>query len=683
MDISFMKLFNFTIIKLTICLIAGIIIGYFFNVSLKFNTYALVFLFIILTIHYLIAKNRFIKTIWFGLIAYTITIFIGVFAVNIHNQRNRSTHYTNNINIENDSINKIVFRIREVIKPSKYSDKYIVDVLETNGLKVSGKLILNIPKDATNNFKVDHVFLTKSVFQEIKPPLNPGQFDYKAYLKKQDIYHQLYISKQELLKISSSTNTIFGIAYKIRQHINSKLKAYPFKPDELAIINAILLGQRQDLSEDVYNSYTNAGAVHILAISGLHIGIILILLSTLLKPIEPFKYGLYIKTIILVLILWSFAIIAGLSASVTRAVTMFSIVAIGMHLKRPANIYNTLAISIFILLLFKPLFLFDVGFQLSYLAVLSIVSVDPYLYKLWKPRNWLLKKYWHTFTITISAQLGILPISIFYFNQFPGLFFVSNLIIIPVLGLILGLGILVIILAVTDLLPDFIATLFGNCITVMNTVVGWVANQDIFLIKNISFSLVYVLGSYLIIIALTRVLIKRNYSRLLFFLISIIIFQGTFLYNKFEPPKNKFLIFHKSRFSMIGKVAPNQLILYHNLDSFAKKDDRTVPDYLVKNHIGDLKEDTLRNLYQFKNKTLLVVDSLGIYNLKKLHPDVILLRNSPKVNLTRLIDSLRPNLIIADGSNFKSYTNRWKTTCEKDNVSFHYTGNQGAYIFNK
>ena len=134
---------------------------------------------------------------------------------------------------------------------------------------------------------------------------------------------------------------------------------------------------------------------------------------------------------------------------------------------------------------------------------------------------------------------------------------------------------------------------------------------------------------------------------------------------------------------MIGKVEPNQLILYHNLDSFAKKDDRTVPDCLVKNHIGDLKEDTLRNLYQFKNKTLLVVDSLGIYNLKKLHPDVILLRNSPKVNLTRLIDSLRPNLIIADGSNFKSYTNRWKTTCEKDNVSFHYTGNQGAYIFNK
>jgi competence protein ComEC len=133
---------------------------------------------------------------------------------------------------------------------------------------------------------------------------------------------------------------------------------------------------------------------------------------------------------------------------------------------------------------------------------------------------------------------------------------------------------------------------------------------------------------------------------------------------------------------MIGKIYPNQLILYHNLDTFAKKDDRTVQDYLVENHISHLKEDSLRNLYQFKNKTLFVVDSLGIYNLKKLRPDVILLRNSPKVNLTRLIDSISPNLIIADGSNYRTYTNRWKTTCKKENVSFHYTGNQGAYVFN-
>ena len=386
-----MKLFNFTIIKLTICLIIGIIIGYFITMPLSLIFYVLGFGLLLLSVSFFIAKKQFIPTIWFGVIAYSSTIIIGTFIVNIHNQKNHSTHYSNNINLEHDSINNITFRIREVLKPSYYSNKYIIDILETNGQITSGKLILNTPKDSENDLKVDDIFITKSVFQAINPPLNPGQFNYKNYLKKQYIYHQLFISKRELLKLNSNNRTIFGIAHRIRQHINLRLQAYPFKPDELTIINAILLGQRQDISEDVYTSYTNAGAVHILAISGLHIGIILFLLSALLKPIEKFRNGRLIKTIILVLILWSFAIIAGLSASVTRAVTMFSIVTISMHLNRPTNIYNTLAISAFILLLFKPLFLFDVGFQLSYLAVLGIVSIDPYLYRLWIPKNRLLR----------------------------------------------------------------------------------------------------------------------------------------------------------------------------------------------------------------------------------------------------------------------------------------------------
>jgi len=677
-----MKLFNFTIIKLTIYLIIGILIGYFITIPISLIFYILGVGLFIFSLSYFISKKQFIPTIWFGVMAYTLTIVIGTFIVNIHNQKNHSTHYSNNINLEHDSINNITFRIREVLKPSYYSNKYIIDILETNDQTTSGKLILNTPKDSIINLKVDDIFITKSVFQEINAPLNPGQFNYKNYLQKQYIYHQLYVSKKELLKINSNSRSIFGIAHRIRQHINLKLQTYPFKPDELAIINAILLGQRQDISEDVYTSYTNAGAVHILAISGLHIGIILLLLSALLQPIEKFPNGRLIKTIILVLILWSFAIIAGLSASVTRAVTMFSIVAISMHLNRPTNIYNTLAISAFILLLFKPLFLFDVGFQLSYLAVIGIVSIDPYLYRLWIPKNWLLRKYWHTFTVTISAQLGIIPISIFYFHQFPGLFFISNLIIIPVLGLILGLGILVILLATLNLLPDFMAIIFGESISFMNTVVGWVSNQEAFLIKDISFTLLFVLGSYLLIVALTRVLIKTNYNRIFFFLFSIIICQGIFFYNKIETPKNQFLIFHKSRYSLVGKVKPNQLFLYNNLDSTAKAKDRTVRDYLVKTHINHLIEDSLRNVYKFKDKNILIIDSLGIYNLKKLHPDAILIRNSPKINLTRLIDSLHPKIIIADGSNYKSYANRWQLTCEKENISFHNTATQGAYIFN-
>jgi competence protein ComEC len=678
-----MKLLNFNIIKLSVCLIIGILIGYFYNTPTISLLYILGVLLLLFTISYFVAKNQFIKTIWFGMIGYTIMICIGILNVSIHNPLNNSTHYSNLINQKNDSTKFITLKIREVLKSSIYDDKYIVDLIKINNLQVSGKSILNIKKDSLNNtLKVDDVYIIKTSLRDVNPPLNPGQFNYKNYLEKQYIYHQLFVTKEMLFDLKKSHQTVFGIANKIREHINFKLIKYSFKPDELAIINAILLGQRQNISEDVYTSYRNAGAIHILAISGLHIGIILIMLSSIFKPLERLRYGIYIKTILIVLILWSFAIIAGLSASVTRAVSMFSIVAIGMHLKRPTNIYNTLAVSIFALLLFKPLFLFDVGFQLSYLAVFGIVSINPTLDNLWKPKYWLFKKLWQTLTVTLSAQIGILPISLFYFHQFPGLFFLTNLLIIPLLGIILGFGIIIILLAVLNILPITLANLFGLIINYMNQIVGWVAEQEAFLIKDISFSLLYVVIFYLIIISCFRFIINRNYKRFMLLLTSIIVAQIILIYTKMESPTNQFLIFHKSRYSLLGNSQSNTLILSDNLDSISKQKDRIIKDYMVSNHIKSLETDSLQSVYPIGNKKLLVIDSLGIYNLKTLKPDYVLLRNSPKINLTRLIALLNPKLIIADGSNYKTYVERWKMTCDKTKTPFHQTNEKGALIIN-
>ena len=489
-----MRLLNFTLIKLTFCLISGILIGFLFDISLNTILVLTSVILVALFSSFLIAKKQFIKTIWFGVFTFLLMILLGVLTTHFHNQKNFSNHYSKSLSKEKNALKTITFRIQEVLKPGKYYNKYVIDILEIDGIPSKGKSLLNIEKDSTKTtLKVDAVFITKTDFKDLIHPLNPHQFDYKKYLEKKYIYHQLFISNETLLKVSSNTHTIFGIANNLRDYINSKLEPYHFKPDELAIINALLLGQRQDISPDVYSSYTNAGAIHILAVSGLHVGIILLILTFVLKPLERFKYGRLIKTIILVLFLWSFTLIAGLSASVTRAVTMFSIVAIAINLKRPTNIYNTLAISVFIILLFKPLFLFDVGFQLSYLAVFAIVAIDPYLYNLWRPKNWVIDKYWHTLTITISAQFGIIPISLYYFHQFPGLFFISNLVIIPLLGIILGFGILVILLAVINILPQFMASIFGYVISVMNNFVGWVSKQESFLFKDIPFNLLEVL----------------------------------------------------------------------------------------------------------------------------------------------------------------------------------------------
>jgi competence protein ComEC len=448
----------------------------------------------------------------------------------------------------------------------------------------------------------------------------------------------------------------------------------------LAIINALLLGQRQDISEEIYTSYTNAGAIHILAISGLHIGIILLILQHIFKPVEHLKHGKFLNTILIVGILWSFAIIAGLSASVTRAVTMFSIVAIAMNLKRLTNIYNTLAISMFTILLFKPLFLFDVGFQLSYLAVFSIVSIDPLLYKLWKTNYWLPDKLWHTLTVTISAQLGIIPLSLYYFHQFPSLFFLSNLVIIPLLGIILGYGIFLILLAVLNILPQFAATIYGYIISLMNCFVEWISAQESFLFKDIPFNILYVFVSYICIMTLIRFHIKRHYASLKLFLIAILIGQCTIIYTTYEIPTNKFIVFHKNKHSLLGNTFNNKISIASDFDSITETKNKITKDYTIGNHIKTIEKDSFQLVYLLDNKKVLVIDSLGIYNIKSFQPDYVLLRQSPQINLNRLIDSIKPKHIIADGSNYKSYVAHWETVCKKRKIPFHQTSKKGAFI---
>ncbi|WP_298499508.1 ComEC/Rec2 family competence protein [uncultured Algibacter sp.] len=678
-----MRLLNFTIVKLTLCLVIGIIIGYLTHISITTSILSTTILLLTLLVMYLIAKKQFTKSIWFGLIAYLAMISVGILTTNIHNQKNFSSHYTKLISTENDSLNTTTFRVREILKPSNYYDKFVVDLLVVNDKNVTGKTLLNIQKDSLeSSLKVDDIYIIRTSFKDLKKPLNPNQFNYKKYLENKYIYHQLFTTNKSLLAIDTKTTTLLGIADNIRQHINKKLKPFHFKPDELSIINALLLGQRQDISEEVYTSYTNAGAIHILAVSGLHVGIILIILSIILKPLEHIKHGKFIKTILLVSILWSFALIAGLSASVTRAVTMFSIVAIALNLKRPTNIFNTLAISMFIILLIKPLFLFDVGFQLSYLAVFAIVAIDPFLYNLWVPKYWIPNKLWHTFTITVSAQLGIVPLSLFYFHQFPGLFFISNLIIIPFLGIILGFGILIILLAVLNLLPQFGANVYGCIISAMNNFIEWVSKQEAFLFRDISFNQIHMVVSYLFIISFFRLLFKRNYPNLRFFLISIIVIQSAFIINKLNKPLNEFIVFHKSRHTLLGNTTNNKILIASDFDSITKSKNKIITNYSVANGISTIENQTIWPIYQLKDKYLLVIDSLSIYHLNTFKPDYVLLRQSPKINLNRLIDSISPKLIIADGSNYLSYIKHWENICKKRKLPFHQTSKKGAYTIN-
>jgi len=679
-----MKLLNFALIKLTLSLILGILFAAYVSVSVTLIFGILSALVLVLAAILIIEKGQLVKSIGFGIVALLTFFGIGIFTYQFHDHKNFKTHYTHHLDSSEKATATVMFRVREVLKSTAYHDKYSVDILQINNQSLTGKTLLNLPKDTLYDpLQVDDILVSATGLQDLKAPLNPNQFDYKAYLKKQYIYHQIFTDRDQLLPIRSEIHTLLGYAANLRRAINTELKSKHFKADELALLNALLLGQRQDISTEIYDSYSKAGAIHILAVSGLHVGVILYVLNLLFKRLDYLRHGKLIKTILIVLLLWSFAVIAGLSASVTRAVMMFSVVAIGMNLKRPANIYNTLVISMFFLLLFKPMFLFDVGFQMSYLAVLAIVSMQPWLVKLWQPESWILKKIWQILSVTLAAQIGVVPISLFYFHQFPGLFFLSNLVIIPFLGLILGLGIIVIFLALVNVLPLWFSEVYGSIISYMNHFVGWVALQERFVFKDIAFNLLQVIAAYVLILGFVLLLRQQNFKRLIFVMVGVLCFQLAFIYDNYSNQSEAFVVFHKNRNSLIAIKSNARLEVHHNLNANEISNNTSITNYKIGNAIQDIHYDSLENIYRFDHHIILVVDSLGVFKIPKLNPEYVLLTNSPKINLTRLIETSPPKMIIADGSNYKSYILKWEATCAAKKIPFHKTSEKGAFILKR
>ncbi len=673
-----MKLFHFSIIKFTLCIIIGVIIAKLFSISVLASLLLSVSFTAITIILYLIFKNRRNYNYIFGIATYLTFIAFGVFTTNINEDLSKATHFSYFVN-KSKSTQTITFRVRELLKPNAFSERYYVDILKVNDSKVIGKALINLQKDSLQTqLPIDGIYITKTNLVAVKTPLNPDQFSYKNYLEKQQVHYQLYANPQNILKTQDAKHTLFGYASRFREHINTKLSHYQYSNDQLSIINALILGQRQNITKEVYDNYTNAGAIHILAVSGLHVGIILLILNFIFKPVERLKNGKVLKTLILLMLLWTYALIAGGSASIIRATTMFSIVAIGINLKRPTNIYNTLAISVFVLLLIKPNFLFDVGFQLSYAAVIAIVSFQPILEALWTPKYKLVNLLWKTLTVTVSAQFGIIPISLYYFHQFPSLFWLSNLIVIPFLSLILGLGLLVITLSLFGLPKTFLSDAFGEVINWMNQFFGWISNQEDFLIIDIPFTVLQVVVSYILIFCIYALYHHKNYKWIQFTLASIIALQLSYIFNQYQSKGDLFVIFHKSRNTIIGKKYNDQLAIYSNLKN--AETNTIIRSYAVKNSLKPLPSKPLTSVYKFNDKHVLIVDSLGVYNLQNIAIDYVLLTQSPRVNLERLIDSLQPKAIIADGNNYKSYVKRWDKTCKKQKLPFYQTGKTGAFI---
>ncbi|MFC4634780.1 ComEC/Rec2 family competence protein [Dokdonia ponticola] len=671
-----MKPYNTLLAKTTLSFIVGILLQPYIHISLLccilliFITYSLV------GFCHLLAFKTAQWSIPFGIGLIFLFILLGIANKTLKDPLQSTHHYAN----QNDSTtHTYLFSIQEKLKPSAYQHKFIAQLHQKDSTPINGKVLLSINKDSSQTIPaIGRWYYVRTTIAALPFSKNPYQFDYGTYLKKKQIYGQFFINGDQLLKAAQSTENSRVVALRFRESVINSLKKQPFSNEQLAIIQALLLGQRQDIDTEMSNQYASAGMMHILAVSGLHVGILLLLLRFMTRPISIKKWR-WIRSGMIIGLLWCFACITGLSPSVLRAVTMFSFLELGSCLGGKRRTHDALLFSAFILLVIDPSLLYQVGFQLSYLAVIAILWLQPWLSGFYRPKNYILDKLWGIITVSIAAQVGVLPLSLFYFHQFPGLFLISNIVVLPFLGILLSLGILVVSLSYFGILPNLIALGYGKIIDALNYFIGWVASKENFVIDHIAVSFNSMLLWYLVIITFFYLLKKYQYKRLLFFLTTLTLMLSIHIYQKTHREASHLTIFHKNKETLMGLYSPDTLIVYtDDLAADYKKDSR-IEAYQNNFNLDTIYQRDMPNYFSLQHKKILVIDSLGVYKIKDIKPTYILLRQSPDIHLERLI-SLYPNtIIIADGSNYKSDISRWKTTCLELKIPFHSTYEKGFF----
>jgi len=674
-------LLNFTIIKLSITLLIGIVLEFYFKIPVDILLPIGFLIFLIFICLYLRSRKLKFPDIFFGVSLFMMFLFLGVFTASLQLPYTHAKHYAHTLNKESNNLYTLTASVTELLKPTSNSERFIISATSLDRRKTKGKILLNLRKGINSkSLEVGDILLMPIQFQDIKAPLNPHQFSYKSYLERSGILKQANSEPEDVQIIGSTKFNIFRIAERSRKEIILKLEEANFTKNEFSIIKALLLGERRDISPTTFSNYASAGAIHILAISGLHIGILLWLLTMILKPIERIKFGKFYSFMIILIFLWTFALVTGLAPSVVRAVFMFSIIAVGIQFRRNTNITNSVFISLFFLLLINPYYIYQVGFQLSYLAILGITSIQPLLQKLWKPKNRVILYFWKLLSVSIAAQLAVLPLSFFYFHQFPTLFFVTNIVILPFLGIILGLGLVVIVLSLLDLLPAILISLFEFMILQMNNFVTFISSFQSFVIKDISFSIFLCLTTYLALFTFIQLILKWTPKRILTFLFSIIILQTSLIFEKVDTTPFKAVIFHSTEQSLIAIKKHQELVLYS-----PKEVDSSqlimLSRFNSEESIISTERIALGNVLDIWDNKILIIDSSGIYDIPAFKPDIIILRNSPKINLDRVLEKLQPEVIVADGSNYKYLVQHWHKTLENKNSLFHATAEKGAYIF--
>ncbi len=648
----------------------------------------------------------------FGVFLYLNLALAGATLTGLKYQNSKG--YTNLMSENNNQL-----LIGEISKPVQIKEKTVKAILNIKGVKSNnnwmdgdGKAILYLSKDSLSQLlSIGDIISFEPKLRDVPPPKNPNEFDYRKYLSYHLIYQQAFLRSNNWKLVKQADHSgIFGLASKLRNHLIYTLEAKGIKDDELAVASALILGYKDNIDAQLKSAYSSAGAMHVLAVSGLHVGVIFLIFSRIFSFFEKIKYGKIIKGIILIIILWMYALLTGLSPSVMRAATMFSFVVVSKMSDRKSSFFNTLAASALALLIYNPLYLMEVGFQLSYLAVIGIVIIQPWINNLIYFRKWLPRKLWELTAVSIAAQIATFPLGLLYFHQFPNYFMLSNLIVIPLAIFILYLGLTTLCFSFVPFIGDYLAIGLKYLIKSLNYSVNFIDDLPYSLSENIRFNTPDAWLIYLLIASLVLLIAYRKFRYLIMSFSLLIVFLLSTAWIKYNTLKQrKLVIYNIPQHSAINfidgtdnillsdiKLVQNRSkLLFHVqnnwIDKGVEKEKVVRLDHLIKKHqlsnifrIDNQNLFTKRNFFDFYNYRIAVIDkNFEPENMdKKLKVDLLILTGNTNKTIADLLSVFSVKEIVIDGSNSSFTTERLIQEAEKLNINCWSVLKDGAFFRN-
>jgi competence protein ComEC len=578
--------------------------------------------------------------------------------------------------------------------------------------KAKGRILLYFKKDSLqSNQKIrslkygDKILVVGNLLQT-QSLKNPLAFDYAQYLKYQNIYHQDFVSVPEFQKIGFQPRFwVVQFAMNWRQYFDKVIQKYIVSEQENAIASALVLGVKDRLDDDILQAYSRTGLMHVLAVSGMHVGILLSFLWIVLGKLQKIpKIGDWVYALSILAILWLYAFITGLSASVLRAVVMFSFITLGKAMNKRGTMYNTLAFSAFVLLMYNPYFILSAGFQLSYLAVLGIVYLTPRMESWFDISNSFLKQGWQLICVSLAAQLATAPLSLLYFHQFPTYFLIANLLILPLNGSMLYAGILLLMFSwlpwVNQALGWFLWLLFK----IMNQITFWIESLPFSIIEGIYLEDWEVALLYAVIILMLMLFHYRSFQYLVYAFVCLLMIVGHQIYRTHQQnQQNILVIYHISKQPHINLISGRKS--YFLADPSLQKDTKSL-SFSVQNFLYSkgivhsefkawktTKSDPV--FYQdfdkfgvlvWHKKTFLILKKYLKYKelqaLSDIQTDYLVVQNNALYSLETLLEFYEPKYLILDASSSFHRNEKLAKEAQSYHIPCYDILQKGAFVLN-